>query len=135
MTNRSNLDPYRVRIRYAECDSFGELQAMHWVSLADDALADAMRQQDIDWRRITHPDGPLRLAALAVSVSRAPTYDQQVDLRATVQQATAERVEVGVVAELAHGPTALAEIRLTFSPRTDAQGRARPWPAELDRFR
>lgn len=131
MTDTATLTPCTVRVRYAECDAWGELQLSHWHALFDGALAHAMGQLGLDWRQATHPAQALRPAGSRLAVDAAVGYDEELEFAVTGAGMQGGGVAVQLVARRPGGP-ALARAELAFACRGGVHA-PRALPADLVR--
>ena len=114
--------PYRVRVRYAECDAWGELHAMYLVPYFDGAVAEAFKQRGIDWRQATKPDGPYHLAGLQIEVNQSPGYDSDLEIRVLQISSNELKLEVRVAAFKLGGTAEIAQGTIAYGRRIDSKG-------------
>ncbi len=130
MTDNATLVPFTVRVRYAECDAWGELQLAQWHALFDAALAHALGQLGIDWRQATHPAQALRPAGSRLAVAAAAGYDDELGFTLAGAGVHAGGVGFELFAQRVGGGPVLARCGLDFAPRAGEPG-PRPLPAAL----
>jgi len=122
--------PYRARVRFAECDAWGELQLFALHALFDAAVEHAFAQLGVDWRGITHPAQVLRGAGLCMNVAKAPGCDDEIDFEVTGVRIGQAGLEIDVAARQARGGPELATAVLSFVRRQADDG-AGLLPAEV----
>ena len=132
MTDTATLTPFTVRVRYAECDAWGELQLSQWHALFDAALAHAMGLLGIDWRQATHPAQALRPAGSRLAVAATAGYDDELEFTLAVAAVRGDGLGAELVARRAGGGPVLARCGLDFANRGGTQA-PRPLPAALVR--
>lgn len=114
--------PYTVRVRYAECDAWGELHAMYLVPYFDGAVSEAFKQHGIDWRQATKPDGPFHLAGLQIDINQSPGYDSDLEIRVLEASLDEMKLEVRVAAFKLGGTAPIAQGTMAYGRRIDSNG-------------
>ncbi len=117
MTAPLPFEPFQARVRYAECDAWGELQPMHWTALFDSALADALRQQGVDLRELVRPQAVLRLAGVTLYIDQPLRYDDEVRIAVQGSRVDRHRWQVDMQALAARSDQLCARCTQTFAWR------------------
>ncbi len=120
MSHATPLTSSTFRIRYAECDAWGELHPQHLQSLFDSAVADAFLQLDVDWRQVTQPSGLLRCVGLELHIDVTAGYDDQIDVGITGAGLQENELWIKATAVRRGGLQRVAMARLRYAPRTTA---------------
>jgi acyl-CoA thioesterase FadM len=126
MTSQAATVPYRVRVRYAECDAWGELQLFQWHALFDAAVADGLLQRGVDWRQATQPGQALRPLGMQLHVLAPAGYDDDLCFELTGARIEGDRVTLCAEARRRPAGPLLATAAQEFGHR-GPPGEARPW--------
>jgi acyl-CoA thioesterase FadM len=121
MTEIADIAPFRARVRYAECDAFGELQPMAWASLFDSALADALGQRGIELHELRRPEAVLRVSALQLAIEQPLHYDERVAIRVETSLIDSQGWIVQLQAELESRGQSVAHCRISHGWRQEAE--------------
>lgn len=130
MSERWAVQPYRARVRYAECDAWGELQPFALYALFDAAVAHAFGQLGVDWREMTKPGQALRAGGVQMDVTMPPTYEDDVDFTVTDVRIEPSALDIDVHAQMASRAVRAASAVLSFVPRSEG-GTVESLPPEL----
>lgn len=130
MSERWAVQPYRARVRYAECDAWGELQPFALYALFDAAVAHAFGQLGVDWREMTKPGHALRAGGVQMNVSMPMTYDDEVDFIVTDVRMENTSLDIDVHAQQASRAFRTASAVLSFVSRSEG-GTLQSLPPEL----
>ena len=122
--------PYRARVRYAECDAWGELQPFALYALFDAAVAHAFGQLGVDWRETTKPGQALRAGGVRMDVTTPLTYDNEVVFTVTDVRIERSALDIDVHAQHAGRSVQAASAVLSFVPRSEG-GKLQTLPPEL----
>ena len=130
MTDAATTTSYRVRVRYAECDAWGELQLSQWLALFDGAVAHGLGVLGIDWRQATHPAQALRPAGARLEVAASVGYDDELEFTLGGAGVRDGVLRLQALARRVGGGPVLARAELAFANRGGAHA-PRPLPAGL----